>query len=118
MTKRLALTTDGKITYCTASEDNIGKGRCNHVAHQKDGESNEDFIKNHQQSNITLSDLRELTVPEIKKMYKKGENVDLIKKLDKKRVIKFLIEQGETDFPELSKSNKQGVKEERAKGGL
>lgn len=35
MTKRLALTKDGKITYCTASEENIVKGRCNHIAHQK-----------------------------------------------------------------------------------
>lgn len=31
--KRLALTEDGVMTYCTASEENMGKGRCNHVLH-------------------------------------------------------------------------------------
>lgn len=31
--KRLVLTQDGIMTYCTASEENIGKGRCNHVLH-------------------------------------------------------------------------------------
>lgn len=43
--KRLALTKDGKLTYCTASDENIGKGRCNHVAHQKAGEINDNFLK-------------------------------------------------------------------------
>lgn len=42
--KRLALNADGEMTYCSASEENIGKGRCNHVAHQKDGESQIQFM--------------------------------------------------------------------------
>lgn len=42
--KRLALTKDGKLTYCSASEENIGKGRCNHIAHQKAGESMQSFM--------------------------------------------------------------------------
>lgn len=42
--KRLALTKDGKLTYCTSDTENIGKGRCNHVAHQLPTESKEDFI--------------------------------------------------------------------------
>lgn len=33
--KVLALTKDGKLTYCTASEENRGKGHCNHLNHQK-----------------------------------------------------------------------------------
>ena len=45
MDKRLALTKDGQLTYCTATEENIGKGRCNHIMHQKIGESNEQFLK-------------------------------------------------------------------------
>lgn len=45
MPKRLAITKDGKLTYCTASEENIGKGRCNHIAHQKMGESNLEFME-------------------------------------------------------------------------
>ena len=44
MGKRLAMTTDGKLTYCLSSDVNIGKGRCNHVIHIKNGESKEDFI--------------------------------------------------------------------------
>ena len=41
---RLALNTDGKLTFCTASEENIGKGRCNHLLHQSPGETTENFI--------------------------------------------------------------------------
>lgn len=43
--KRLALTKDGRMTYCTAEKDYIGKGRCNHVAHQIDGETNKQFLE-------------------------------------------------------------------------
>ena len=45
MAKVLALTTDGRITYCTAPEDQRGKGRCNHVSHQEKGQSAKDFIR-------------------------------------------------------------------------
>lgn len=36
MNKILALNKEGKLTYCTSSPENIGKGRCNHVDHIKD----------------------------------------------------------------------------------
>lgn len=55
--KRLAVTTDGKLTYCTASEENIGKGRCNHVYHQNDGESQEDFMKRSNEERIKSGSL-------------------------------------------------------------
>lgn len=45
MQRRLALTEDGRMTWCTAPEDKIGQGRCNHVSHQRKNESNNDFIK-------------------------------------------------------------------------
>ena len=45
MTKRLAMTVDGRLTYCSADEHNIGKGRCNHVSHAKNGESQEKFLE-------------------------------------------------------------------------
>lgn len=45
MTKVLALNTDGQLTYCTAPEELRGKGRCNHIFHQNNGESKEDFLK-------------------------------------------------------------------------
>lgn len=44
MNRVLALTKDGKITYCTAPEEMRGKGRCNHIAHQTSEQSVEDFI--------------------------------------------------------------------------
>jgi len=43
--KVLALTEDGRMTYCVSPEDQRGKGRCNHVAHQKEGQSVADFIE-------------------------------------------------------------------------
>ena len=43
MPKRLAMTTDGKLTYCSAAEENVGKGRCNHIGHARNGESPEYF---------------------------------------------------------------------------
>lgn len=45
MVKVLALNTDGDITYCTCPPEGRGKGRCNHVTHQNDGESPEEFIE-------------------------------------------------------------------------
>lgn len=42
--KRLALTIDGRLTYCSASEENIGKGRCNHIDHQKSNETKQEFL--------------------------------------------------------------------------
>ena len=45
MSKRLAMTTDGRMTYCSASDANIGKGRCNHIIHQNKNENSNDFIK-------------------------------------------------------------------------
>ena len=44
MAKILALTNDGRITYCTASEENRGRGRCPHLAHQSTNESEEQFV--------------------------------------------------------------------------
>lgn len=43
MNRRLAMTTDGKLTWCTADDERIGKGRCNHIAHQNSDETSEDF---------------------------------------------------------------------------
>lgn len=41
--KRLALTTDGRLTYCSCPDGQIGKGRCNHIEHQNNNESVQDF---------------------------------------------------------------------------
>lgn len=41
---RYALNDRGEITKCTAPEDRIGTGRCNHILHQRDGESIDSFL--------------------------------------------------------------------------
>lgn len=45
MPKVLAVTEDGDITYCSAPEELRGKGRCNHIAHQRPNESINDFLE-------------------------------------------------------------------------
>lgn len=41
----LALRKDGVVTYCTAAPEDRGKGRYNHIFHQKDFESDECFVQ-------------------------------------------------------------------------
>ena len=55
MAKRLAMTADGKLTYCSASEENVGKGRCNHIGHERDGESPEHFSRRMQAEDIVFN---------------------------------------------------------------
>lgn len=43
MVKRLAMTTDGRMTYCSAPEGTEGTHGCNHVLHLKEGESSTKF---------------------------------------------------------------------------
>lgn len=45
MPRVMALTVDGRLTFCTAPPELRGIGRCNHVAHQKDGQSKADFLR-------------------------------------------------------------------------
>lgn len=45
MTRVLALTTDGELTYCTAPPEARGKGRCRHIDHMKSDETQEEFIE-------------------------------------------------------------------------
>ena len=41
----LAMTVDGRLTYCRADPDKRGMGKCNHIAHIKEGQEISDFIK-------------------------------------------------------------------------
>lgn len=43
--KRLALNTEGLLTYCTVENPEEAKGRCNHILHQNNNENNVDFYK-------------------------------------------------------------------------
>ena len=45
MARVLALNVNGDITYCTCPPELRGSGRCNHVAHQNEGESPEEFVE-------------------------------------------------------------------------
>lgn len=56
MKKRLALNIDGVITYCSSTPETFGTGRCNHVIHQKDEESNESFLERANDQNLKLND--------------------------------------------------------------
>ena len=60
MAKVLALTTDGRLTYCVSPEEQRGKGRCNHVAHQKEGQSVADFIEEIKDSSLNDSNKKDL----------------------------------------------------------
>lgn len=78
--KVLALTKDGKMTWCTASEKNIGKGRCNHIAHQKNNESVEDFCKRVKDININY-DNNDNIIDKIKDL-KANDKIKLIESED------------------------------------
>ena len=51
----LAVTVDGRLTYCKASEDQRGKGRCNHLFHKRKDQSPEEFINFMEQFNFVKS---------------------------------------------------------------
>lgn len=44
MNKVLAVNVNGDITYCTASEEMRGQGRCNHITHQNASETPQEFV--------------------------------------------------------------------------
>lgn len=60
--KVLALTNDGRITYCSCDPSQRGKGRCNHVAHQMPGESEKDFLT---RASSSIKDESETETPEV-----------------------------------------------------
>lgn len=41
--RTLAATVDGRMTYCACTPDQRGKGRCNHITHKNEDETEEDF---------------------------------------------------------------------------
>lgn len=45
MSKRLALNSEGDITYCSANPGEEGKGRCNHIFHARENESAPAFLE-------------------------------------------------------------------------
>ena len=109
MAKRLALTVDGNITYCTATDENIGKGRCNHIGHQKDEESQEDFV-NRIESEIKLSKIKNLKLKDLKNMYDNGEDLELLKQLENEELIEYRISKGETDFKDVLNTENTNIK--------
>lgn len=51
--KVLALNTSGNLTYCTCPPELRGKGRCNHITHQENNETTEEFVKRIESIKIT-----------------------------------------------------------------
>ena len=43
--KVLAMNVNGDLTFCTAEPEKRGKGRCNHIAHQRPDESATEFME-------------------------------------------------------------------------
>ena len=84
--KRLALNTDGKITYCTANEEFVGKGRCNHIAHQLNNESKEEFLNRMAEKEQLYSKYicNEEYRKQLKEKFKRFIPNDLIKKVKEK----------------------------------
>ena len=123
MNKRLAFTKDGKLTYCTASEENIGKGRCNHVAHQQIGETTKDFII-HVNEELLLKNAREnykqelynLSAKEKNKMIKNHENLDIFVN-DKSWRIRKAVAKQRYGLDKLVNDSNEDVRIEVAKQG-
>ena len=59
--KRLALTRDGIVTYCTASDEFVGKGRCNHIMHGdvNDPKGFAKLVEEHNKSPFVTFDLNQ-----------------------------------------------------------
>lgn len=77
--KVLALTTDGRLTFCSSPPENRGKGRCNHVDHQGFNEDIQSFMERVSSRMVveeeTIKDQREKIV-ELVKEFSNPENPD------------------------------------------
>lgn len=86
MEKTLSLTIDGRITYCSSPKELRGTGRCNHVAHQENDESQFDFIK---RISTKIKDDENKTVAEELEITSK-EEVYSVKNMDNTSMSQFL----------------------------
>lgn len=68
--KVLAVNINGVMTYCTAPPELRGIGRCNHVAHQNEGESTEEFVER-------ISNLQETLANEEKETFIPYEGTEI-----------------------------------------
>ena len=102
MAKRLAMTTDGKLTYCSASDENIGKGRCNHIGHALKGESELDFLNRINKTMKLLEEGDKHKLLNTRYGYTSVEDIDL-PELD------FLREQFKNFNPEMFSSSKKSI---------
>ena len=78
MHKVLAVNINGDITYCTVPPDMRGKGRCSHIAHQREDETTEEFIER-----INTKDPHDKEVVEEAKEISQNEIDGLASELDK-----------------------------------
>ena len=118
----LALTQDGRITYCTAPEDQRGKGRCNHIAHQAPGQSTADFISSIEnkiavENEMQLADQRE-SILNLVSQYGRTDNPnwkDVVNRVNNPFTIG-----SETDgtYEEATMTDFQQILEERPDGNV
>lgn len=84
MAKMLALNTEGRITYCTVDPEMRGRGRCNHIEHQNEGETASEFIER-----ISIKQKEIEQIKEISEYSKNAKEIsqeeinDLASKIDK-----------------------------------
>lgn len=121
--KRLALNLDGEITYCSADDEHVGKGRCDHLDHIKHNETSDEFLKrcnlkyNTLKHGIVLSDKTSVKIPVL--YYNQNGTLHLNKindfgnKMQRGVQSKGLIALADKDF-----LNKQFLKLDRFNGDL
>lgn len=59
--KVLAMNTAGHLTYCSAPPEKRGQGRCNHLAHQEENETTQEFMARADEALKQVEGLREDT---------------------------------------------------------
>ena len=87
MAKVLALAESGEITYCSASPEMRGKGRCNHIAHKEEGETDHEFIARIESNVPLISEKRKAREELASKQELKDKNltIDLYRMSDEEK---------------------------------
>ena len=75
--KVLALNMDGTMSFCVASEEDRGRGRCNHIAHKMENETTDEFVERISQSNLSDANI-ERDVPDQKEFVMKAINYNKV----------------------------------------
>lgn len=101
--KVLALNNKGGLSYCTVAPELRGQGRCNHLEHQEENESVEDFVERIKQEDKYENYKREIIDTEVEiKSYRMSEEekASLVKIEGRKQLEDKDNQGGYIDLPE------------------